>query len=324
LTQNITNHKIINFFHTERERVSVNEDSLWTGGDNPSGDYNSMGAYQVLGNLFVNLPDHKTYTHYKRDLDIGDAVSHVEYESNGVKYKREFFASHASNVLVAHFSADKNKSYSGNLELEDSHKGPAIVADNVITVEGKLNNGLKYEWQSIVQSSGGSLHANGSSIEFKGCDSITVIIGAATNYIMDSKKNFRSVSSDLKVKSQTKTASSETYNKLREDHIKDFHSLFNRVDIELGNSSAAQKSEPTGVRKVKAVSTFDPDLEELLFQLGRYLLISSSRPGGLPANLQALNFFRLFYIHFFCKKRLIKKIFLNNIWRKIHNKLSLV
>jgi alpha-L-fucosidase 2 len=120
---------------------------------------------------------------------------------------------------------------------------------------------------------------------------------------MDSKKNFRGESPDLKVKSQTKTASSETYNKLREDHIKDFHSLFNRVDIELGNSSAAQKSEPTDIRKVKAVSTFDPDLEELLFQLGRYLMISSSRPGSLPTNLQA--FILLLIIHFL-KKRLIK------------------
>ncbi len=276
------------YFYIEKERVSVNEDSLWTGGDNPSGNYESMGSCQVLGNVYVNLPDHKTYTNYKRDLDIGDALSHVEYEANGVKYKREFFVTHASNVLVAHFSADRDKSYSGHLELEDSHNAHSVAANNVITVEGKLDNGLKYEWQSIVQNSGGTLNANGSSIEFKGCDSITVIIGVATDYIMDSKKHFRSESPDLK--SQTKTASSETYNKLKEDHIKDFHSLFNRVDIELGNSSVTQKSEPTDVRKVKAVSTFDPDLEELLFQLGRYLMISSSRPGSLPANLQAFNF----------------------------------
>jgi hypothetical protein len=134
LTQNIRNHKIINFFHTERERVSVNEDSLWTGGDNPSGNYNLMGAYQVLGNLYADLPDHKTYTHYKRDLDIGDAVSHVEYKANGVKYKREFFVSHASNVLVAHFSADEIKSYSGHLELEDSHK----VAHKVRALSSKV------------------------------------------------------------------------------------------------------------------------------------------------------------------------------------------
>jgi alpha-L-fucosidase 2 len=247
-----------------------------------------MGSYQVLGSLYVTLPDHKTNTHYRRDLDIGDAVSHVEYEANGVKYKREFFASHPSNVLVAHFTADKSKSYSGHIELEDSHRAHSVAVNNVITAEGKLDNGLKYEWQSIVQNSGGTVHSNGSTIEFKDCDSITLIIGAATDYVMDSTKHFRGESPDIKVKSQAKTASSMTYENLKTEHMKDFHSLFNRVVIDLGNSSVEQKSHPTDVRKVSAVSNFDPDLEELLFQLGRYLMISSSRPGGLPANLQVL------------------------------------
>jgi alpha-L-fucosidase 2 len=232
-----------------------------------------MGSYQVLGSLYVTLPDHKTNTHYRRDLDIGDAVSHVEYEANGVKYKREFFASYPSNVLVAHFTADKSKSYSGHIELEDSHKAHSVAVNNIITVEGKLDNGLKYEWQSIVQNSGGTVHSNGSTIEFKDCDSITLIIGAATDYVMDSTKHFRGESPDENLKTE---------------HMKDFHSLFNRVVIDLGNSSVEQESHPTDVRKVSAVSNFDPDLEELFFQLGRYLMISSSRPGGLPANLQVL------------------------------------
>jgi len=274
--------------NTEKERVSINEDSLWTGDDNPSGDYNKLGSYQVLGNLYITLSDHKNYAHYRRDLDIGDALAHVEYEANGVKYKRQFFASHSEDVLVAHLSADKSKSYSGFIELEDSHKAQAVAQNNVISVDGKLDNGLKYYWQSIVQNSGGTLYVNGSIIEFKGCDSITVLIGAATDYLMDNKKHFRGESPDLKVKSRTKTASAITYDSLRTDHMKDFHSLFNRVDIDLGNSTAEQKSRPTDVRKVGAVSTFDPDLEETLFQLGRYLMISSSRPGSLPANLQVI------------------------------------
>jgi alpha-L-fucosidase 2 len=105
---------------------------------------------------------------------------------------------------------------------------------------------------------------------------------------MDSTKHFRGESPDIKVKSQAKTASSMTYENLKTEHMKDFHSLFNRVVIDLGNSSVEQESHPTDVRKVSAVSNFDPDLEELFFQLGRYLMISSSRPGGLPANLQVL------------------------------------
>jgi hypothetical protein len=78
-TQNSRNHRIIIFFfNTEKECVSVNEDSLWAGEDNPSGDYASMASYQVSGNLYVDLPDHKTYINYKRNLDIGNTVAHVE------------------------------------------------------------------------------------------------------------------------------------------------------------------------------------------------------------------------------------------------------
>ena len=95
----------------------------------------------------IDLPEHKTYTKYKRDLDIGDAVSTVQYQSNGVQYKREFFVSHYSDVLVGHLSADKPKSYSGHIGLDDSHKAHPVIVNNTITITSALNNGLKYEWQ---------------------------------------------------------------------------------------------------------------------------------------------------------------------------------
>jgi alpha-L-fucosidase 2 len=85
---------------TAREQVVLDEDSLWLGGDNPSGNDNTMGSYQMLGSLFINLPGHENATDYRRHLDIGDALAHVSYSVNGVKYFREYFCSHADGVLV--------------------------------------------------------------------------------------------------------------------------------------------------------------------------------------------------------------------------------
>jgi alpha-L-fucosidase 2 len=104
---------------------------------------------------------------------------------------------------------------------------------------------------------------------------------------MDSQKKFKGEGPDSKVRPKTKSASNMSYEDLKAAHIKDFHSLFNRVNIDLGQSSSQQKSKSTDKRKLDAVNHFDPDLEELLFQFGRYLLISSSR-SSLPANLQVL------------------------------------
>ena len=100
---------------TAREQIVLNEDSLWTGDENPSGDDKTMGAYQCLGNLFINLPGHADVTDYRRDLDIGNALAHVGYRSGGVIYRREYFCSHADGVLVVRLTADRPGSYTGSL-----------------------------------------------------------------------------------------------------------------------------------------------------------------------------------------------------------------
>ena len=101
---------------TAHERIALNEDSLWTGGENPSGNYDTMGAYQVLGDLLINLPGHQNATNYRRDLDIGDALAHVGYAANGVNYRREYFCGQPAGVLVVRFTADKPGSYTGSIE----------------------------------------------------------------------------------------------------------------------------------------------------------------------------------------------------------------
>ena len=99
-----------------RERISINEDSLWTGDENPSGNDNTMGAYQVFGNLYVNLPGQTNVSAYRRDLDLATARAHVSYQAGGVQYRREFLCSHPAGVLVARFSADQPHRYAGAIE----------------------------------------------------------------------------------------------------------------------------------------------------------------------------------------------------------------
>ncbi len=270
------------------ENIVLNEDSLWTGDENPSGDYGTMGAYQMLGNLLIHFSGMKPVSNYRRDLDIGHALAHVSYEANGVKFSREYFCSHADGVLVVRLTADKPGNYTGSIELKDSHDAKTLAQKNLLMFAGALANGLKYEAQVNVLHDGGSLQTNGTTIEFKNCDSLTLIFAAGTDYVMDHSKNYRGENPHARVTQQVNMAAKKSYAKLKAAHKKDFQELFNRVAFDLGKSSPEQISLPTNERKVQAAKTFDPELETLLFQYGRYLLISCSRPGGLPANLQGL------------------------------------
>jgi alpha-L-fucosidase 2 len=273
---------------TARERIVLNEDSLWTGDENPGGNDNRMGAYQCLGDVFINLPGHENPANYRRDLDLGDALAHVSYQSGGVNYRREYFCSHPGGVLVVRLTADQPGRYTGSIELQDAHGAQTIAAKNRLAFAGALNNGLKYEAQLIALPDGGSMQTNGATLEFKNCNSLTLIVAAGTDYAMNYAAKYRGEDPHARVTKQVEKAAAKKHDDLKAAHEKDFHSLFDRVAIDLGKSSAKQLELPTDVRKVMAVGTTDPGLEELLFQYGRYLLISGSRPGGLPANLQGL------------------------------------
>jgi alpha-L-fucosidase 2 len=272
----------------EKERLIVNEDSLWTGDQNPSGDYDRMGAYQLLGEVFISLPTHAKPSAYQRDLDLAEALAHVNYESGGLKYQREFFCSHPAGLLVARFTADQPGGYSGAIELRDSHGAPITAGANTLSAAGHLSNGLKYDWQVLAQHEGGTLQTDGTSLVFSNCTSLTLLLAAGTDYVMDYARNYRGDDPHARLAAQLEAAQQTKYETLKAEHVKDFQSLFNRLALNLGSSSESQRSLPTDQRKRAAAKVFDPELERLLFQYGRYLLVSCSRPGGLPANLQGL------------------------------------
>jgi alpha-L-fucosidase 2 len=279
-----------------QERICINDSSLWTGDENPSGNYDTMGAYQVLGNVFINLRDQTNVSNYRRDLDLGQALAHVDYECKGVRFHREFFCSHPAGLLVARFTASRPGCYTGSIEMKDAHEQNAHVAKdrmfNAVTMSGELNNGLHYEWTIALSNRTGVRIVNSNTFEFSNADSLTVIVGVVTDYSFNGDNHFRRrlawTEDAMLACLQTEAASHEDYTELKAEHIKDFQYLFHRVSLDLGESSPAQRALPTDKRKLDAFKTVDPELEQLLFQYGRYLLISCSRRGGLPANLQGL------------------------------------
>jgi alpha-L-fucosidase 2 len=198
------------FGKPERERICLNEDSLWTGGENPDGNYDTMGAYQVLGNAFVNLLGQTNVSGYRRELNLGDALAKVSYTANGVKFRREFFCSHPAGVLAAQFSADKKAAYSGSIELADGHVGKVVVAGNRFTVTGTLDNGMKFEWQVLALNQGGTVttvtDTNSTRLEFKNCDNLTLLVAAGTDYVFDYAKQYHGDDPHARVTAQIDAA----------------------------------------------------------------------------------------------------------------------
>jgi alpha-L-fucosidase 2 len=277
------------FGGVERERIQFNEDSLWTGDDCPSGDYNKMGAYQAFGDVVIEMPSYEM-SNYRRELNIAEAVGRVTYRSGGINYSREYFASRPGDVIVIRLTADKPGGYTGVIALTDMHDAQVTASKNRLTSSGALDNGLKYETQLLVINDGGSVETAGTKLEFKGCNSLTLLLAAGTDYAMDYARHYRGAPPHARLTQQLSAASKKPFKDLRAAHVKDFQSLFNRCRLDLGTTPAARRSLPTNERLAAYAKEGgnDPELESLLFQYGRYLLISCSRPGGLPANLQGL------------------------------------
>jgi alpha-L-fucosidase 2 len=272
----------------EQEHLILNENSLWTGDENPTGDYDKMGAYQVLGDLLIRIAQPAKADSYRRELDLNHALARIQYRSGNATYKRELFCSHPSGVLVARFTCDQPARYNAVIELKDAHGAVSASTTNGISVAGHLSNGLQYEWQLSILPQGGTIESRDGSLLLKDCDSFVVFITAATDYEMNPMTHFRGAPPHAQVSAQLAAAAAQGYENLKAEHLRDYEALFNRVTLDLGRSSDKQRDLPTDSRKLGALLSTDPELEQLFFQYGRYLLISCSRPGGLPANLQGL------------------------------------
>ncbi len=226
---------------------------------------------------------------YRRELDLDRAVVRVRYALKGAAFTREVFASQPDQVIVAHLAANRPGQYTGALRVQDGHAAASKAGGTRLTVAGTLPNGLRYEAQVAVQADGGTVTADGDALRFAGCDALTIRLAAATDYAMDYAKQWRGPAPHAIVTAQLDAAAKRPLDELLQRHAADHQAFFHRVAIDLGRTDPARTALPMDKRlKAYAEDPKDPELEALLFQYGRYLLIGCSRPGTLPANLQGL------------------------------------
>ena len=297
------------------ERVQFNEESLWVGDEDDTGAYQNFGELRldfdgeagigtvtnpsqhdssadiVLGDFAT--PDPSVH-HYRRELDLNSAVQRVTYERNGVHYMREAFASFPAKVIAWRITADRPGVIAANLSISDAHGAKPFVDGNTITTQGAIPGhsydggktwpALHYESQVRAIPQGGKILTTGDGLRVEGADSLVVLLDAGTDFAQSHEKNWRGALPHAVVNHHLDAAASRGWQKLLAEHERDYRRLFDRVNLDLG---ANPSSLPTDHR-LAAYRVWQPDLglEELLFQYGRYLMIASSREGGLPANLQ--------------------------------------
>lgn len=265
----------------DKDRIQFNEQTLWLG------DEINMGSYQPFGDLHLEFPE-VSPGQYRRQLALDDAVHRVSYTAQGVHYVREVFCSHPDGVMVVRLWADKPSSISVKIRLTDMHKAKLVVKERTLISSGSLENGLLYEARAMVLNEKGELKTADDSISVVAADSVTILLAAGTSFANDPARNWRGEAPGGRLAQRLQAAATKPYDQLKAAHVADHRALFDRVKINLGPS---RDDLPTDVRLaeyLKSKPGADAGFEALFFQYGRYLLIGSSRPGGLPANLQGI------------------------------------
>lgn len=251
--------------------------------------YNGM-PFQTIGDLYLNFTGHDTYTDYIRTLDLNNAIATTKYMVDGVTYTREAFTSFTDKVLIIHLTANKSNSISFSASYDSpvkdfkvSAKGDKLIAQGKGSDHEGIKGALRFENQTQIKIDGGNIKSDKDKLIVTGATSATIYVSIATNYI-----NYKDVSGNESKKSEDilKSAIVKTFDSALKEHIDYYNKQFSRVNLDLGESEF--ENEDTHLRIKNFKHRNDPQLVTLLFQFGRYLLISSSQPGGQPATLQGL------------------------------------
>lgn len=303
----------------EEEKLALNESTMWSGqynenqnkpfgrekmnqlrklffegklsegnriaGDNLHGNQTSFGTHLPIGDLKMQFiyPEGKV-TDYRRSLSLDEAVSSVSFNSGGVNYKREYFATNPDNVLVLRLTADKQKSITMNMGLDLMRQADLSVENNQLVFTGKVDfplhgpGGVCFEGRIAVLADNGEVKMEQSGVSIKEADAVTLIVDVRTDY---KSPDYKTLCAD-----GVEKAAAKSYDELKQAHIKDYNTLYNRVSIHFGQD--ANRAMPTDVRwkQVKEGKT-DTGLDALFFQYGRYLTIASLRENSpLPIALQ--------------------------------------
>lgn len=257
-------------------------------------------AYQPFGDVNLSFPNHQSVENYSRELDLNTAVATTTYKVGDATYKREVFSSYPDQVLVMRISSDTPNSIECSISQTSPH--PKVNVTNtiddgagLIVLSGKLDgydhpatkeytySCLRFESQLRIEAKDGNFAVTDEGLTVIGASEVVLKLCAATSY-----KNYRDIGANpsKRCAAYMQPVLGKSYDELKQAHVSDYQSLFNRVSIDLGETAAVNL--PTNERLKRMEQEVDPQLVAMYFQYGRYLLISSSRPGSQPANLQGI------------------------------------
>lgn len=312
----------------ETDRLQFNEKTLWTGGPGSKQGYDfgipsesqinnlasvrkqieevgeltpeaaakrlghkaiGYGDYQNFGELVLKFGPIGRFSDYRRELDLDKGLVRVTYTQNGIHFLREYFASYPDGVIAIRLSADKPKSVNVNasFNIPDNRSLQIAVKQGRITASGKLNdNGLGYQ-ASLAVIANTPVSETENEVKVVGADSALIILKAGTNYAQQ-YPSYRGEDPKKVIESTLDRVSKKSFDKLLANHQADYQTLFGRVTLDLGQVSTDLTTPQMLNKYRKGDANLDRTLEAIYFQFGRYLLISSSRKGSLPANLQGV------------------------------------
>lgn len=256
--------------------------------------------YQPLANLVIKYPGQERVDDYRHQLDLDTAIATTRYQQSGVHYVREVFVSPVDQVIVVRLTSDKPGRISFTAQLRgyrntahsnyatDYFRMDPFGADG-LKLSGRsadymgIESKVRYEARLRCQTAGGLVSVTDDELKVKDADSVTMLIAAATNFV-----SYKDLSADpaARAESALAKASSKKFESIETDHVQEHQRLFRRVKFSLQQTANSQL--PTDERLKSFDGSNDPELAALLFQFGRYLLISSSRPGTQPSNLQGI------------------------------------
>jgi len=241
--------------------------------------------YQPFGDIYIDFKNHDNYTNYKRELNLNNAIGLVSYTVEGVEYKREVLSSFPDNIIAVNLTSSKAKALNFDLWLDALHEDKSVKIDgNSQTLEVKVKEGVLRGIATLRIQTNGSIDTVNGKLQISNASKATIYLTAATNYI-----SFNDVTGNPNKITQETLANvgSGNYKKVKQRHVEDYQSLFNRFTLDFGDNGKSKN--PTDQR----ISDFssdpnDPQLVALYVAYARYLTIASSRPGTKPATLQGI------------------------------------
>ena len=256
--------------------------------------------YQPFCDLRLHFPGHDQATEYRRELHLDDAIAEIAYKVGSVSFRREAFVSYPDQVLALRITADQpgQVTFTAGIDSPQPETHVESIASDILQLTGQIQPrqnspwswtgswdqpGMRFAAVLKVSAEGGSVRSAGEHLEVSGANAVTILFSNATSF-----RNFRDIGGDALGAAQMhlRPASNQSYDRLRQRHEDDFQRLFLRLQLSLGEDHPS--TEATDRRIKDFGENNDPSLLALYFKFGRYLLISSSRPGGQPANLQGI------------------------------------